>query len=86
MGIYDMIQLLKSRSGYNQNMLVAYLYFWDSTHNILCFPSKMLTPSLFNIGVITSLQPTGEAFNPYEMSEDTINFDANKSIFTHYMY
>lgn len=85
MGIYGVIQLSKVGPGYCQNMLVDSLYFRDSSHNTFNFPFGMLTPTLFDIDAIAGLRPTGEAFDPNEMNEDTINFEYNKDTFTHYM-
>lgn len=84
MGIYDMIHLSKVGPGYSQNMLIVSLYFWDSTYNTFHFPCGMLTSTHFDIGAITSFQPTREAFDPNDMNENIINFDTNRAIFTYY--
>lgn len=85
MCIYGMIQLSKVGPGYNQNMLISSLYFWDSTHNTFHFPCRMLTPTLFDIASIIGFQPTGEIFDPSDMNGNTINFDTNRATFTHYI-
>lgn len=79
MGIYNMIQLSKIGPGYSQNMLVASLYFWDTTHNTFYFPCRMMTPTLFDIVAMADIQLTRDAFDPKKMNEDTINFDAHKA-------
>lgn len=85
MGLYDMIQLSRVGPGYGQNMVIASLYFWDSTHNTFHFPCGILTTTLFNIVVIAGFRPTGEVFDPSDMNENTINFDTNRAAFTHYI-
>lgn len=57
MDIFDLIQLSKVRPGYCHTMLVSSLYFWDSTHHTFHLPRGMMTPTLFDIDVITGLKP-----------------------------
>lgn len=85
MGIFDMIQLSKVGPGYSQTMLIASLYFWDSTHNTFHLPCGMMALSLFDVAVITSLQPIGETYDPNFMAEDTIGFDGSQATFTGYI-
>lgn len=85
MGFYDAILLPKVGTTYFQNMIVASMYFWDSSHNTFIFPCGMLTPTLFDIGSIAELRQTREAFDPNEMNENSINFKASKATFTHYI-
>lgn len=80
-----MIQLSKVGPGYSQAMLIASLYFWDSTHNTFHLPCGLMTPTLFDIAAITSLRPTGETYDPNFMAEDTIGFDCNQATFTNYI-
>lgn len=66
-------------------MLVASLYFWESTTNTFQLPCGMLTPTLFDVAAIIDLRPTGETFNLNESDEDTINFDGNRASFSQYI-
>lgn len=42
-GIFDLIQLSRTCPGYFQNMLVAFLYLWESTIDTFQLPCGMLT-------------------------------------------
>lgn len=66
-------------------MLVASLYFWESTTNTFQLPSGMVTPTLFDIADITGLRPTGKNFDSSESDEDNINFNINCAIFSKYI-
>lgn len=68
-------------------MLVASLYFWESTTNTFHLPYGMLTPILFNVAGITGLRPTSETFDPNEneSDKDTINFDGDRANFGWYI-
>ena len=62
MGIYDLVMLSKTGLPYCPLMLVSSLYFWDSAHFTFHLPCGMMTPTLFDIAVITGLRPTGDYF------------------------
>lgn len=85
MGIFDLIQLLQTGPAYCQNMLVAFLYFWESITNTFQLPCGMLKPALFDVADITKIFPTCETFDPNESDEDTINFDNNRVRFSWYI-
>lgn len=70
---------------YCQNMLVAALYFWESSTNTFQLPCGMVTPTLFDIVSITGLRPTDDNFEPNERDEDTINFNTNRASFGKYI-
>lgn len=70
---------------YRHNMLVASLYYWESTTNAFQLPCEMLTPTLFDVAAITDLHPAGNNFNPNESDEDNIDFDNNCAGFSRYI-
>ena len=84
MGIYDLVMLSKTGLNYCPDMLVASLLFWDYTHYTFHLPCGMVTPTLFDVAAITGLRPTGDYFDPEEMSEDQIGFSATKPTYTTY--
>ena len=59
------------------------MYFWDNTHFTFHLPCGMVTPTLFDIAAITGLRPTGDYFDPEDLSEDTIGFSATKPKYTY---
>lgn len=77
MRIFGMIQRSKAGPGYRQAMLIASLYFWDSTHNSFHLPCGMMSQTLFDVVAITGLRPTGETYGPNFMAKDTIGFDGS---------
>lgn len=85
LGIYDLIQLSKVGPSYYQSMMVASLYFWESTTNNFHLPRGMMTPTLFDLATIIGLQPTGKALDPNISNENAINFDHNKASFGRYI-
>lgn len=67
-------------------MLVASLYYWESTTNTFQLPCGMLTPTLFDVAAIIGLQPVDNNFNPNEKSDkDNIDFDNNYAGFSRYI-
>ena len=70
---------------YCHPFLLASLYFWDSTYNTFHLPCGMITPTFFDIAAITGLPPTGEAFDPYLESENTIDFNVKNASFSTYI-
>lgn len=84
-GIYDFVQLSRVGPPYCQNMLVATLYFWESSTNTLQIPYGMITLTLFDVVTITSLRPTSDNFDPTKRDEDTINFNTNHVSFGKYI-
>ena len=82
MGIYALIMLSKTGLAYCPLMLVASQYFWDITHFTFHLPCGMVTPTLFNIAAITGLRPTGDYFDPEDLSEVPIGFSATKPPYT----
>lgn len=85
MKIFELIQLSKVDPAYCQNMLVASLYFWESTTNTFQLSCRIITLRLFDVAAIAGLQQTREVFDPNERNEDTINFNADQASFGHYM-
>lgn len=45
----------------------------------------MITPTFFDITTITGLPPTGETFNPYLNSDNTIDFTVKNTSFSAYI-
>lgn len=82
MSVFDLIQLPKVGPGYCQTMLVSSLYFWDSTQHTFHLPCGMMTPTLFDISVITWLKSIGETYDLDFLSKDTIGFDTSIASFT----
>lgn len=70
---------------YYQNMLVAALYFWESSTNTFQLPCGMVTPTLFDIAAITGLRPTDDNLEPNGRDEDTINFNTKRASFGKYI-
>lgn len=66
-------------------MLVASLYFLESTTNTFQFPCGMITPTLFYVAAIISFRPAGEMFDPTIRDEDTINFDQKHTSFSKFI-
>lgn len=84
-GILYLIQLSRTGNSYCQNMLVASLYFWESTTNTFQLSYGMVTPALFDIAAITCLYPTGKNFDPNESDDNAINLNTNCSRFGKYI-
>lgn len=82
MGIFDLIELSKVGPAYCQNMLLASLYFWDSTHQTFHFGCGMMTPTLFDLAAIVGLKPIGEDFNPLYLTEDSIGFEVSRAAYS----
>ena len=85
LGIFDLIQMSKLGFSYCQPFLLASLYLWDSTYNTFHLPCGMITPTFFDIASMTGLPPTGEAFDPYFESENTIDFNVKNASFSTYI-
>lgn len=45
----------------------------------------MITPTLFNVAYITSLQPTGEVFDVFVEIDDNIGFNSKRASFTNFI-
>lgn len=87
MGIYDLIMLSKIELEYSTYILVSSLYFWDSTHYNFHLPCGMVTPTLFNLAVITGLKPTGYTYDPEIDVANTIAFSTSLAAYsTHIAY
>lgn len=82
LGIFVLVQLSQTGLEYNQEMLMASLYFWDATHNTFHLPCGMVTPTLFDVAAVTGLHPLGEDFDPNYMDNDTIKFGEIKATYT----
>lgn len=54
-GLFDLIQLSKVGYAYSQNMLCDALHFWEGLTNTFQLSCGMITPTLFDVAVITSL-------------------------------
>lgn len=75
MGIFDLISLSRVSPTYFQNMLVASVYYWESTTNTFQLPCGILTPTLFDVTTITGLRLDEGDFNPDDLDKDNIDFD-----------
>lgn len=88
MGIYDLIMLSKVELDYSSTLLVSSLYFWDNTQYTFHLPCGMVTPTLFDIVVITGIKPTRNTYDPDVESDDSIAFstfrDAYSTHIAHY--
>ncbi|XP_050890475.1 uncharacterized protein LOC127095892 [Lathyrus oleraceus] len=84
-GIFDLIQLSRAGPNIFPNMLLASLYFWDSTYNTFHLPCGMVTPTLFDAAAIVGLRPNGIDFNPTNLNEDTIAFDTSFAPYSLFM-
>ena len=84
--MFDLIHMSKFGPEYCQLMLTTSLYFWDSTYNTFHLPYKMLTPTLFDVAIITGLRPTGETFDPTLDADDSIDFNNASPTYNNYLY
>ena len=84
-GIFDLIQLSRVGPNICPNMLLASLYFWDSTYNTFHLPCGMVTPTLFDAAAIVGLRPNGIDFDPTNLNEDSIAFDASFAPYSLFM-
>lgn len=66
-------------------MLLASLYFWDSTYNIFHLPCGMVTPTLFDAATMVGLLPNGIDFDPTNLNEDSIAFDTSFAPYSLFM-
>lgn len=73
-GIYDLIQISRYAHRVNPCMLLGSLYFWEGSTNTFQLPYEMLTPTLFDVAVITSFSSLGEVFDPTLSTENTFSF------------
>ncbi|XP_050874871.1 uncharacterized protein LOC127078459 [Lathyrus oleraceus] len=84
-GIFDLIQLSRVGPNIFPNMLLASLYFWDSTYNTFHLPCGMVTPTLFDATAIVGLRPNGIDFDPTNLNEDSIAFDTSFAPYSLFM-
>lgn len=70
---------------YNPNMLTTTICFWESSTNTFHLPHGMITPTLFDIAVITALWPTGETFNLTLKHDIKPNFTFDHTSFRNYI-
>ncbi|KAI5442394.1 hypothetical protein KIW84_011460 [Lathyrus oleraceus] len=84
-GIFDLIQLSRVGPNICPNMLLASLYFWDSTYNTFHLPCGMVTPTLFDAAAIVGLHPNGIDFDPTVLNEDTIAFETSLAPYSLFM-
>ena len=56
-------------------MLLATIHFWESSTNTFQLPYGMITPTLFDVAVITGLRPTGKVFDPTKVKNSREIFD-----------
>lgn len=73
--IFDLIQVSRYAHRVNPCMLLVSLYFWEGSTNTFQLPYGMLTPTLFDMTVITGLSPLGETFDLTLSTENTFTFD-----------
>lgn len=66
MGIFDLIQLLKTKITYNPAMLLSALFFWERATNCFHVPFGVITPTLLDVAAITGLQPCGLLYHDLE--------------------
>ncbi|XP_050916133.1 uncharacterized protein LOC127131246 [Lathyrus oleraceus] len=84
-GIFDLIQLSRVGPNIYPNMLLASLYFWDSTYNTFHLPCGMVTPTLFDAATIVGLRPNGIYFDPTNLNEDSIAFNTSFAPYSLFM-
>lgn len=84
-GLLDLIQLSRVCPTYNQNMLLVELHFWEGSTNTFQHCYRMLTPTLFDVVAITSVQPTGEVFDPFVDTKNIIQFNLKRASLTNFI-
>lgn len=62
-GIYDLIQLSRVGPRYNPTMLLVAMCFWDICTNTFHLPCGMVTPTLFDIVLLSFFAPMGRIMN-----------------------
>jgi hypothetical protein len=65
-------------------MLVAALHFFESSTNTFHFECEMMTPTLFDVAVITGLPPTGDAYDPSRVC-NIIDFGFSSKTYSKYI-
>src|ERR1044072_205201 len=81
-GIFDLIQISRKPIRYNHAMLLASIYFWESSTNTFQIPCGMITPTLFEVAAITGLRPTGQTYDPTKFKDQKSIFDTNSTSFS----
>lgn len=72
--IFYIIQVSRYTHHVNPCMFLVALYFWEGSTNTFQMPYGILTPTLFDVAVITGLSPLGETFDPTLSTENTFTF------------
>lgn len=82
MGIYGLIMLSKVELDYSSPLLVSSLYLWDNTHYTFHLPCGMVTPTLFDIVVITGLKPIGNTYDPDVESDESTALSTSRDAYS----
>lgn len=62
------------------------LYFWEVLTNTFQPYCGMVTPTLFDVAVITGLRATNEVFNPTIQKQNNIGFNSKCASFTNLIF
>ena len=62
--IYDVIMLSRISFSPNNEMVLAFLDFWNSAINAFVFPFGIMSPTLFDVAIMLRLPITGEDIPP----------------------
>lgn len=79
------IQLSRNMTRYNTNMLISTLNFWEGSTNTFQLPCGMITPTLFDVDVITSLILIGGFFDPNLKNKIKYSFSFRHPSFNAYI-
>jgi len=63
LGIFNLIQLSKTGLGYEENLILAEIHFWENSINTMHLKCGMLSPTLLDVAAITRLPPIGETYD-----------------------
>lgn len=55
LGIFNLIQLSKTMLEYDENLILAAMYFWESSTNTMQLKCGMLTPTFLDMATITRI-------------------------------
>lgn len=77
LGIFDIIQLSRSKIVYHPAMLASSFFFWERSTNTFHTPQGMITPTLLDVAAIAGLRPTGSSFTFDRPVKKEIKLDYN---------
>lgn len=84
-GIYELIELSRTDPKYNPNMLISTFFFWEGSTNTFHLCRGMMTLTLFDVGVVTSLRLTWDTFDPSLKNQTKPNFSLTRPGFSNYI-